>query len=66
MSTLKIVICNSEQDADVARARMEDPTRGFHCEVVRQYHDIIWDATQVGAPSSLVFEDRFLVICTKP
>ncbi|MCI0430633.1 MAG: hypothetical protein L0210_08855 [Rhodospirillales bacterium] len=67
MSTLKIVICKKKHDADVAKARMEDPTRGFRCDVVRQCDEIIWDANSAdpGDPT-MVFEDHFVVICQKP
>ena len=66
MSAMKIVICGSRADADLACARMQDPARGFRCQILDQFHDTFWDATQVGAPSSMVFEDRFVVIGIRP
>ncbi len=67
MSTLKIVICKKKRDADVAKARMEDPTRGFRCNIVQQYDEIILDANSAnpGDPT-MMFESQFVVICQKP
>lgn len=63
MSMMKIVICKSQTDAQVAMQRMQQ--RGMQCQALRSFDDIIWDASQaepVDAP--LAFDNHFVVICT--
>ena len=64
MSMMKIVICKSQNDANVAMQRMQQ--RGMQCQAVRSFDDIIWDASQANPTDApLAFDDHFVVIGTR-
>ena len=63
MSIMKIVICATREQAELARTRMQQ--RRFQVRVFDPFDDVIWDATQ-ASPSdpALAFSDQFVVIGT--
>ena len=65
MSMIKIVVCRTQHDANVAMQRMQ--MLGMNCLPVQQFQDIIWDASAAHPQDSpLAFDDQFVVIGTKP
>lgn len=63
MSMMKIVVCKTQTDAEVAMQRMQ--LRGMQCQALRSFDDIIWDASQANPMDApLAFDDQFVVICT--
>jgi hypothetical protein len=64
MSMMKIVICATREQAELARARMQQ--RQFQVQVAQEVDDLIWDASQASpADPALAFSDQFVVIGTK-
>jgi hypothetical protein len=64
MSIMKIVICATREQAELARARLEQ--RRFEVRVAQEFDDLIWDATQASpADPALAFSEQFVVIGTR-
>jgi hypothetical protein len=64
MAILKIVICATREQAELARARLQQ--RNFQVQLAQEFDDLIWDATQASpADPALAFSDQFVVIGTR-
>ena len=64
MPIMKIVICATREQADLAQTRLVQ--RNFQVQIAQEFADLIWDATQASpADPALAFSDQFVVIGTK-
>ena len=64
MAILKIVICATREQAELARARLQQ--RNFQVQLAQEFYDLIWDSTQASpADPALAFSDQFVVIGTR-
>ena len=67
MSVIKIVVCVTHQEALVAQQMMMQT--GLHCLPIRQFNDVVWDATHANPQPpcpAMALRNQFVVIGTIP